>query len=86
MTVRSAVPSATEMTTRTVPGPARSRNPWTTAFVTASETASRMSAMLFRPSPQLVEVAIEARDRGERLDVTCLYDQGNRQAFLSESE
>ena len=33
-----------------------------------------------------VEVAIEARDRGERLDVTCLYDQENEQAFLSESE
>ena len=33
-----------------------------------------------------VEVAIEARDRGERLDVTCLYDEENQQAFLSDSE
>ena len=33
-----------------------------------------------------VEVAIEAEDRGERLDVTCLYDRENEQAFLSDSE
>jgi hypothetical protein len=33
-----------------------------------------------------VEVTIEARDQGDRLDVTCLYDQENQQAFLSDSE
>jgi hypothetical protein len=33
-----------------------------------------------------VEVEIEARDRGERLDVTCLYDRENEQAFLSDSQ
>jgi hypothetical protein len=33
-----------------------------------------------------VEVAIEARHGGERLDVTCLYGEENRQAFLSDSD
>jgi hypothetical protein len=35
-------------------------------------------------SRDTVEVTMWAEDRGERLDVTCLYDDDERQAFLAE--